>query len=158
MRGQGRQVHDDDWSSRKFFCVEIEEYSMTESNVQPDTNPVWYLARMLWRYSDGNRIRVVVYVVLFVIANGIYFFEPLVIAKLLNTVQEFGVTAQTLPSLLGDLGLLLAITLGFWVFHGPARVIEMANAFLVRAHYKQYLIEGLITDRPLDSPSLQTDM
>lgn len=118
---------------------------MAQSSTAPiDTNPVWYLTQKLWRYSEGNRPRVVAYVVLSVIANSIYFFEPLVIAKLLNAVQELGITSESMPTLFGYLGLLFVVSIGFWIFHGPSRVIETTNAFLVRANYKKYLLDGIM--------------
>jgi hypothetical protein len=33
---------------------------------------------------------------------------------------------------------------GFWSFHGPARCIERKNAFILRAAYKKYLIDGIL--------------
>lgn len=107
-------------------------------------NPIVYLTNKLWRYSKGNRRNVAVYVFCFVIANGILFVEPLVVARMLNTVQEQGVTQASLPTLFSSLVMLFAISLGFWMFHGPARVIENKNAFLVRANYKKYLFDGVM--------------
>lgn len=107
-------------------------------------NPVIYLTDKLWRYSKGNRGRVALYVFCFVMANGIWFLEPLVVARMLNTVQEQGVTRASLPALFSFLAMLFAINLGFWAFHGPARVMENKNAFLVRANYKKYLLDGVM--------------
>ncbi len=117
---------------------------MPHTDRQQDTNPVWYLLQKLWRYSAGNRHNVVLYFAMFVIGNAINFLEPLIIAKLLDTIQAVGVTATSLPTLFGFLLSLLGINVAFWVFHGPARLIEMANAFLVRANYKKYLLTGVM--------------
>lgn len=107
-------------------------------------NPIIYLTKKLWKYSQGNRRHVALYVSCFVVANGIWFVEPLVVARMLNTVQEQGVTRTSLPTLFFFLSMLLAINMGFWAFHGPARVIENKNAFLVRANYKKYLLDGVM--------------
>ena len=107
-------------------------------------NPVVYLTKKMWRYAQGNRHNVILYVLFFVIANSISFLEPLVIARMLNIVQEHGITPQSFHSLLFHLSILLLISVGFWIFHGPARVIENKNAFLVRANYKKYLIDGVM--------------
>ncbi len=107
-------------------------------------NPIAYLARRLWTYTD-SRPRVVLYVAMFVVANAINFLEPLVIAKLLNTIQELGVTSESLPSLVLLLGSLPLLTIGFWAFHGPARVLEMRTSFAVRAAYKQRLLTGVMS-------------
>lgn len=79
---------------------------------------------------------------MFLIANSIAFFEPLVVAKLLNIIQEQGINSNSLPQIYITISLFLLITILFWIFHGPARVIETKNAFKIRANYKKYLIEG----------------
>src|SRR3990167_2209381 len=94
--------------------------------------PVIFLARRLWRFSAGNRKNVILYIVLFTIA------------KFLNIIQQEGITSQTLPSLIGYLSLILVITILFWIFHGPARVIENKNAFLAKANYQKYFLEGVM--------------
>lgn len=105
-------------------------------------NSIIYLARQMWRFSKGNRKNVVLYIGMFVIANSISFFEPLVFALILNTVQERGLNNESLPLILSYAALFVAIEVGFWAFHGPARVIEEKNAFLMEANYKKYLLEG----------------
>ncbi len=107
-------------------------------------NPIIYLIRRLWRYSQGNRRNVILYVALFIVANSISFLEPLVIARMLNIVQETGITQSSIHLLLPHLILLLLIMMGFLIFHGPARVIESKNAFVARANYKKYLIDGVL--------------
>lgn len=107
-------------------------------------NPVIYLTRKLWSFSYGNRKNVILYLLLFVIANSIIFIEPLVIGKMLNFIQENGITNISFPSLLFYLGIILLIDVVFWLLHGPGRVIETKNAFLVRANYKKYLVNGVM--------------
>ena len=111
-------------------------------------NPIWQLSKKTWRYSKGNRKGVVLYIALQIIANTINFFQPLVLAWLLNIIQEQGVTQQNIPQLLWIASLFIAITLGFWTFHGPARVLERKNAFIARANYRKYLVDGTM-DLPL---------
>ncbi|HLD31301.1 MAG TPA: ABC transporter ATP-binding protein [Patescibacteria group bacterium] len=105
-------------------------------------NPIVYLTRKVWQYSEGNRRWVVFYVCLFVGANIIGFFEPLVVAFILNTIQKYGLTAESLPRIITYLTLFIVLEIAFWIFHGPARVIENKNAFLAKANYKKYLLEG----------------
>lgn len=107
-------------------------------------NPIFYLARRMWKFSEGNRPRVVLFVSLLVVANGVALLEPLIVAKILNTVQEDGISFATLPTFFLLLSLFIFQTIAFWVFHGPARVLEESNGFLVRANYKKYLLEGTI--------------
>lgn len=98
----------------------------------------------MWRFSEGNRFQVVLFVILLVIANIISLLEPLIVAKILNSVQERGVTTADLPTYGILLSLFILQVVAFWIFHGPARVIETRNSFLVRAKYKKYLLDGTI--------------
>jgi len=107
-------------------------------------NPIIFLSRKTWEFSRGNRSAVFLYVFLFILGNSVWLAEPLVIAKILNIVQEKGITQDSLPLIFLYLFLALLLPFGFWVFHGPARVIETRNAFLVKANYKKYLLEGTL--------------
>lgn len=108
-------------------------------------NPIIYLTSKLWRYAEDNRKNVALYFLMFILANIVMFFEPLVIAKLLDTVQLQGITAASFPTLLVSLTLMFLLVVGFWLFHAPARIIENENAFLVRANYKKYLLNGVMS-------------
>ncbi len=71
------------------------------------------------------------------------------IGEILNTIQLEGVSRDNIETLLFLVFLFFLIDVGFWAFHGPARVIETKNAFLVRANYKRYLVEGAM-DLPIE--------
>ena len=105
-------------------------------------SPIIYLNSKLWHYSKGNRKNVVLYVVLFFFANIISSLEPLLVGFILNTIQKFGLSMDSLPRIAFLLSLFIVIEIVFWLFHGPARVIETKNAFLARANYKRYLLFG----------------
>lgn len=108
-------------------------------------NPLVFLFKKMWHYSAGNRGRVVLYFTFFTVANILFLLMPFVVAKILNAVQETGISRETLPTLLLSLSFFIVLQLGSWLFHGPARVLENANAFLVRAAYKQYLLDGTMS-------------
>lgn len=110
--------------------------------------PTLYLIKKVWRFSKGNRHKVVLFVILFLIANIILLLQPLVIAKLLDVIQLQGITKENVWTLVGIASLFFLLPLGFWIFHGPARVIERKNAFHVRANYKNYLIKGVFRLSP----------
>ncbi|MBW3017850.1 hypothetical protein KY325_01690, partial [Candidatus Woesearchaeota archaeon] len=111
-------------------------------------NPAVYLTAKMWEYSKGNRHNVVLYTMLFVFANAINFVEPLIVAQILNIIQEQGIHSENLYTILIYITIFVAITVGFWAFHGPARVIERNNAFLVRANYKKFLLDGTMNLPP----------
>lgn len=72
-------------------------------------------------------------------------FLPFVWATLMNTVQSEGVTTKNFFRLTGILSLTVFGGVGFWVLHGPARVIERANSFKVRKNYRHSLLRGVMT-------------
>ncbi len=108
-------------------------------------SPIIYLNSKLWHYSKGNRKNVVLYVTLFLFANVVGSLEPLLVGFILNTIQKFGLSMESLPKIAILLSLFIVLQVGFWIFHGPARVIETKNAFLARANYKKYLLGGTMS-------------
>jgi len=110
-------------------------------------NPVIYLIRKMWEFSKGNRPRVVLYFLMSVGSNAISLCGPLIVAKLVNNIQQNSgvINEGNVFSLLGILWLFLLLTLGTWSLHGPSRVMEMVNGFKVRANYKKYLLDRTIT-------------
>ncbi len=107
-------------------------------------NPIFFLTEKLWVYSKGNRKKVILFFSLFILANTVAFFEPFVVAKILDTIQIQGVTRDNLPFILLLSSGIIALDVGFWLFHGPARVLENNNAFLARANYKMELLRGTL--------------
>lgn len=105
------------------------------------------LISALWRYA-GSRRTVMLYVTLFVCGNAVWLFEPYVVGRILNAVQQSEHDASSVTSILHSLLLLVGLSAGFWLFHGPARVLERTNAFHVRRAFKQHLF-SVITALPL---------
>ena len=103
----------------------------------------------MWKYSKGNRKSVVLYAVFFVIANTIILLVPLAIGKVFNIIQQQGVNAENMYYIFFLLSSTIVFGLIFWLFHGPARVMERKNAFIVRANYKNHLLEGVM-DFPME--------
>ncbi len=88
---------------------------------------------------------VVLYWIMFIVANIIMLFaQPFVWAKIINVITQQGINYQNIKLLMVLLGATLAIDLVFWVFHGPARVIERVNAFKAVANYKKSLLNGVM--------------
>ncbi len=104
--------------------------------------PTVYLFKKMWGFSKDNRRQVILFVLLFIIANLIDFLNPLVIAWLLNTLQQEGLADPI--KLISITSLVLLTTVAQWACHGPARVLERNNAFLARAHFKKYLLDGVL--------------
>lgn len=111
-------------------------------------NPIISLASVVWRLAAGARPRVVTYLAFFTLANTVVLVQPLILAHVLNQIQTIGIHRENLGSLLAFLALFLLQDFVFWMFHGPARVMEMRTAFEVRAKYKEELMSGTL-DLPL---------
>jgi ABC-type multidrug transport system fused ATPase/permease subunit len=107
-------------------------------------NPIVFLYRKTWEYSKGNRFNVVAYTLMFIVANFFAFLHPLLLAKILNTIQLDGVNPNNIGMILALLFGFIVLSILFWMFHGPARVIERKNSFLVNANYKNYLMNGIM--------------
>jgi len=107
-------------------------------------NPVIYLWRTMYRYADSRRKHISLATFMFFCATTSYLLEPVVFAYFLNTIQEQGISAENLPYLFLILLLFLACEVGFWVFWGPARIIEQKTAFIVRKNYKEHLLRGVM--------------
>ena len=112
------------------------------------SNPIIFLTEKLWNYSKGNRHNVILYALLSIIGNVIGLFEPLIIAKVLNIIQETGINKDNMYTIIWYISSLALLWGGFWFFHGPSRVIEMKNAFMCRSAYKKYLIDGTLSLSP----------
>jgi ABC-type multidrug transport system fused ATPase/permease subunit len=46
-------------------------------------------------------------------------------------------------------GAMVAIELIFWIFHGPARVLELKNAFAIKNTYQAHLISNALSQKLL---------
>jgi len=86
--------------------------------------PILFLFKKMWKFAKGHRHFVVIYLSMFVVANIITLTPPLVFGKFLNEIQHNGLSESNITYLVLILLGLLVIKLGFWMFHGPSRVME----------------------------------
>ncbi|MBP6866116.1 MAG: ABC transporter ATP-binding protein [Candidatus Pacebacteria bacterium] len=107
-------------------------------------SPVVYLWRKMYEYAGNRKKNINLATFMFVMATIVVAIQPVVFALFLNFVQKNDLTKQNLPHLFLILLLLVATELVFWVFWGPARVIEQKSAFAVRKNYKEYLLKGVM--------------
>ncbi len=102
------------------------------------------LASATWTYSKGRRGVLALYVGMFIVANVTYLFEPYVIGIVLNNVQQAG-QEGALSRIMFYLGVFILLTIGFWAFHGPARVLERINAFHTRNTFADHLFSIVVS-------------
>ena len=109
-------------------------------------NPLLYLFKKTWQYSEGNRKNIVWLWIMFIVANSITLFaQPFVWARIINVITQQGITHESIHTLLILLAIVLLIDLVFWSIHGPARIIERTNAFKARINYRKHLLKGIMT-------------
>lgn len=106
------------------------------------------LASALWTYAGSRRPVVVLYTLMFIAANIVWLFEPYMIGRLLNEVQLLASSGAPFQSVVRYLIIIVLLSAGFWVLHGPARMLERMTAFHVRIAFKQHLF-STITGLPL---------
>ncbi|MEK7120691.1 MAG: ABC transporter ATP-binding protein [Patescibacteria group bacterium] len=109
-------------------------------------NPVTYLFKKTWLYSEGNQKKIITFGAMFTVAQLIeLFFQPLIWAVIMNVIQREGITEGNIGRLFFLISLTLISDLLFWAFHGPARVLEQINSFLSRMNYRKSLLKGVMT-------------
>lgn len=99
------------------------------------------LIKTAWKFADNKRWRLPLIYILFFVANTIALLEPLIFAAIINTIQIGG--DEMLKTLAFWLLAIVALETTFWLFHGPARIIEREFAFDVAKSYRQKLFAGL---------------
>jgi ATP-binding cassette subfamily B protein len=104
-------------------------------------NPLIYLVRCAWTYATGYRGRFILYIVLSVAGLGINLCEPYVIGRILNAVQEAatGNAGGLKQTIFHYLAIYFGIHVGFWILHGPSRVIERDVAVRIRSAFQMRL-------------------
>jgi ATP-binding cassette, subfamily B, bacterial len=119
-------------------------------------NPIVYLLVTGWAYAGKYRSVILLYTVMFALAQAMMLAEPYIIGKLINCIQA-GVTGVATGSISRDhlmdqvkmyLLIYFVTQVGFWVFHGPGRLLERFVAFNMKAAYKGKLFATL-TKLPL---------
>ncbi|MES3004662.1 MAG: ABC transporter ATP-binding protein [Patescibacteria group bacterium] len=119
---------------------------MGNEEVSEKKNAFTYLFGRMWKFSEGNRKKVVLYLVLSVMSELVNtFWSPLVMAAIMNILVTEGANLEKI------IPIMLLLPLGSflsWSFHGPSRYLEEVNAFLARANYRKYQLQGVM-DMPL---------
>jgi ATP-binding cassette, subfamily B, bacterial len=108
-------------------------------------DPISFLWRHVWTYSVGTHGRVIVYCVLSAVATVIWTLQPMVIGKLLNTLQTSGgITDANVLTICWLIFGLIAVNFFYWACHGPSRIIEQENAHHVLQQYRSHIMRGIL--------------
>jgi ABC-type multidrug transport system fused ATPase/permease subunit len=91
----------------------------------------------LWRYAEGHRRKVVLFVVLLVIAQVVRLTIPWFFGEAVNALQGRGMDG--IAQARDDLLLMLAAVGVAWTMHGPARIVERFTALVIRERFADAL-------------------
>src|ERR1700722_9188814 len=110
------------------------------------SNRLFYMMAQVWHYAGARRYQLVLNYVLLTLAYVIMSWQPVVLAQIINSAQAGGDDA--FRNVLIWSGVYASTIAGFWLFNGPARVIERRLAFHVSHDFigKMYRI---VTEMPL---------
>lgn len=112
-------------------------------------SPFGFLVSRGWQYAGQYRWIIIVCYCMHACAQAAQLAEPYVIGLLLNSVQTHN---KALSELTQDTFTALAIYFFlqflFWLFHGPARYLEMFLGFHIKLNYRTSLFK-MVTSLPL---------
>jgi ATP-binding cassette subfamily B protein len=103
---------------------------------------ILFLYKELWRQTVGQRKLLVSSMLLLISAQCVLLAIPYVAGKAINALQAHG--AQGLEEAGLWLMLIVAITAGSWMLHGPGRILERNVALSVRRRIATSLTEKLM--------------
>ncbi len=99
------------------------------------------MLRNTWKYAQGHRKNMFLFLFLSITANTIILFEPYVFGKILDVLQTGGEDmGRRIIFLLIILGTLPVL---FWVFHGVSRIFESVFAYRVMGNYREAGLKAL---------------
>jgi len=107
-------------------------------------NPLVNLFRIEWSHLGRRKKVFFAQLVLFIIAGFISLLTPLVIGLIFNSIQQTINSTAELNKLIFMIFLLLAITIGFWIFHGTGRFLEQRTGFFVHRNYTNSKIKKIL--------------
>ena len=117
------------------------------------SRPFWRFSYFLlwkeaWIYArNKERRNIILYHLMYVGAVAMDLVQPYIFGKLVNTLQTGGSALFQNVAIL--LGMIVLAEFGFWIFHGPARIIERKAAKNIYISYMTQCYARL-TDMPLN--------
>ena len=109
-------------------------------------NPYFNLIRAVWRHGANWRGTIVGYYLAYIIAQCFLSLSPFAFGQAIDVLQHF--EANRLNDVIFWLSAGVVVMLLFWIFHGPARIIERHVALKIQQHFRLKMYEDL-THLPL---------
>src|SRR5690242_2393132 len=108
-----------------------------------DPEGVLHLYRELWRHSVGHRAQLCAAMLLLVAAQCCLLAVPFVASRAIDALQSRGTAG--LGAAASWLALVIGITGGSWLLHGPGRILERNVALAVRRRVAANLTDKLLS-------------
>jgi len=105
--------------------------------------PVVFMFKKMWKYTDSKKL-IILFCTLFLISNLLLLSFPLIFEHILNEIQHNGVTENNIHLLYSYILSFIGLSLIFWIFHGPARVLEGKNALETEKNYQEKVINNVL--------------
>jgi ATP-binding cassette, subfamily B, bacterial len=109
-------------------------------------NPYFDLIRAIWYYGKPWRASIIAYYLAFIIAQVFLSLIPYSLGRTIHVLQHF--KPGDLSQVIFWLGVGVGVLVLFWIFHGPARVIERTIALKIQQAVRLSLYQQL-THLPL---------
>lgn len=109
-------------------------------------NPYFNLIASVWRYGAKWRLEIFGYYLAYILAQCSLSLSPFAFGQAIDALQQF--KPGHLEEVIFWLIIGVLVVLLFWVFHGPARVVERTVALKIQQSYRINLYEQL-THLPL---------
>jgi ATP-binding cassette subfamily B protein len=110
-------------------------------------NPYFDLIATVWRYGVPWRRAIVGYYFAYIIAQAALGLGPYAFGRTIDVLQNF--KPEHLSAVIFWLAISVVVMLVFWLFHGPARIVERNVALKIQQAYRLNLYEQL-SRLPLD--------
>lgn len=112
-------------------------------------NPFGFLISRGWQYAGRHRWIIIACYFMHACAQAALLAEPYVIGQLINTVQmHTKAPSELAQDIFNALALYFLMQFIFWMFHGPARYLEMFLGFHIKMNYRTALFR-MVTSLPL---------
>lgn len=112
-------------------------------------NPFGFLIARGWQYAGKHRWIIIACYFMHAGAQAALLAEPYVVGQLLNAVQlHANAPSELTQDIFKTLAVYFFLQFMFWVFHGPARYLEMFVGFHIKLNYRTALFR-MVTSLPL---------
>ena len=102
-------------------------------------NPYLSLIRTVWHYGAPWRLSIIGYYVAYIIAQISMGFGPYALGRTIDILQHF--SENQFSQVVFWLSINILVLLIFWLFHGPARVLERQVALKIQQAFQIRLYE-----------------